>query len=131
MDDYEKQANDFLAATGTEIRVYFLRNGKHFVDDTVNRNIYACILRNKNGERKFVFGQSIINSRANIAPTAYDLLSCLTKADPGSFENFCAEYGFDTDSRKAKKIYPSVVSEWASVKKLFTPEEIEKLQEIN
>ena len=66
-----------------------------------------------------------------IAPTAYDVLSCLTKSDPGTFEDFCSEFGYDEDSRKAEKIYNAVVDEWKNVCALFTDEEIEQLQEIN
>jgi len=65
-----------------------------------------------------------------IEPSAYDLLSCLTKYDPGTFENFCSDYGYDPDSRKAEKTYRSVLEEWNNVSNLFTEYEIEQLQEI-
>lgn len=64
------------------------------------------------------------------APTAYDVLTCITKSDPGDFENFCSEYGYDTDSRKAKKTYKAVRDEWYNVSKLFSDTEIQQLQEI-
>lgn len=63
-------------------------------------------------------------------PSSYDVLTCLTKSDPGDFENFCSEYGYDTDSRKAKKTYKAVRDEWYNVSKLFSDTEIEQLQEI-
>ena len=66
-----------------------------------------------------------------VAPTAYDVLSCLTKSDPGTFEDFCSTYGYDEDSRKAEKIYNAVLDEWKNVCALFTDGEIEQLQEIN
>ena len=66
-----------------------------------------------------------------VAPTAYDVLACLTKNDPDTFENFCSEFGYDEDSRKAEKIYNAVVEEWRNVCALFTDEEIEQLQEIS
>ena len=66
-----------------------------------------------------------------VAPTAYDVLACLTKYDPDTFENFCSDYGYDEDSRKAEKIYNAVVEEWRNVCALFTDEEIEQLQEIS
>lgn len=64
------------------------------------------------------------------APTAYDVLTCLQKYEVGTFENFCSEFGYDTDSRKAQKIYKAVVNEWQNVAMLFTDKEIEQLQEI-
>ena len=66
-----------------------------------------------------------------VAPTAYDVLACLTKNDPGTFEDFCSEFGYDEDSRKAEKIYNAVLDEWKNVCVLFTDGEIEQLQEIN
>lgn len=65
------------------------------------------------------------------APTAYDLLASITKYDPDTFENFCSEFGYDTDSRKAEKTYFAVQEEWNKVRKFFTTEELEKLREIN
>lgn len=65
-----------------------------------------------------------------IPPNAYDVLVCLTKYDPGTFENFCADYGYDEDSRKAYSTYEGVVEEWNEVSALFTPEQLEILSEI-
>lgn len=65
------------------------------------------------------------------APTAYAMLACLTKYDPGTFEDFCSEYGYDTDSRKAEKTYFAVQEEWKKVRSFFTSEELESLREIN
>jgi hypothetical protein len=63
-------------------------------------------------------------------PTAYDLLTCIQKSDPGTFDEFCSEFGYDTDSRKAEQIHAAVVLEWHKVRDFFTPEEIEALQEV-
>ncbi len=129
--NYKKQALDFLEKTGTTLKIEFKRNGKHFDDDKDNRDIYSVTL--SRGPRKFTFdfGQSINNSGKNrVKPTAYDILTCLTKYDPGTFENFCSEFGYDTDSRKAEKTYKAVVNEYQNIAMLFTDEELEELQEI-
>jgi hypothetical protein len=65
------------------------------------------------------------------APTAYDVLACITKSDPGTFENFCGEFGYNTDSIKAEKTYRAVMDEWQNIKALWLDSEIERLQEIN
>lgn len=65
------------------------------------------------------------------APDAYSVLACLTKYDVGTFEDFCGEFGYDTDSRKAKKTYKAVREEYLNVCALFSHDEIELLQEIN
>lgn len=64
------------------------------------------------------------------SPTAYDVLTCLEKYEYQDFEDFCSTYGYDLDSRKAKKIYKACVKEFANVCKLWNDEEIELLQEI-
>ena len=51
--------------------------------------------------------------------------------DPETFEDFCHSFGFDSDSRKAYKTYKAVMKEWKNIELLFTPEQIEQLQEIN
>ena len=64
-------------------------------------------------------------------PTEYDVLTCITKSDPGSFEDFCGEFGCDTDSRKAERTYKAVKREWEAVKLVFGDGEcLEALQEM-
>ena len=49
-------------------------------------------------------------------------MSCITKADPGTFEDFCSEFGYDTDSRQAEKTYKAVKREWEKVARVFGSE---------
>lgn len=65
-----------------------------------------------------------------IEPTAYSVLACITKYDPIDFENFCSEYGYDTDSMSAKRTFEAVDKEYVQVIKFFSEQEIEELQEI-
>lgn len=65
------------------------------------------------------------------SPTPYNVLACLTKSDPGTFEDFCSEFGYDTDSKRAERTYNAVREEWYNVSRLFTDKEIEAMQEIN
>lgn len=69
--------------------------------------------------------------KENKTPTAYDILTCLTKSEVGTFEDFCAEYGYDTDSRKAFDTYQAVLKEWHGIRSLWNDEELERLQEIS
>jgi hypothetical protein len=64
-------------------------------------------------------------------PTAYDVLTSLTKYNPDGFSDFCSSYGYDEDSIKAEKTYQAVLKEWGEIQKLYSDEEINKLQEIN
>lgn len=132
MTNYEQPAAEFLAKTGTTFKAVFTANKRYFDDDKESRDVYRVTLKNNRHTFRFNFGQSLRNSDyGNTPPTAYDVLACLTKYPVYSFEDFCSEYGYDTDSRKAYKTYKAVKREWENVDKLFTSEEIELLQEIN
>ena len=133
--DYEKQADDFCKKTNVKIKITFFKHDFHFVDDKEKRDIYKItIIRGK----KFIvlnFGQSLhhsIKGSKNFKePTNYDILSSLQKYDVGSLQNFCDEFGYDVDSKKAEKKYIAVCKEFYKVCKIWTNEEIEELQEIN
>lgn len=62
---------------------------------------------------------------------AYDLLACITKNDPGTFKDFCGDFGYDEDSRKAFDVYLAVQDEYSKVRRFFTAAEMEELEAIN
>lgn len=62
--------------------------------------------------------------------TEYDVLACMTKYDPGTHEDFCHEFGYDTDSIKGLETYLAVQEEWNGLRRIFTPEQLEELTEI-
>lgn len=59
--------------------------------------------------------------------TACDVLSCVEFADPGSFEEFCSEFGYDTGSRKAEGIWRKVGEQARDLARMFSREEREEL----
>ena len=125
--NYQQQANDFATATSTKLKINRTTYGKHFAEDKESRYIFNCTL-SRNGKRyTFNFGQSI--AAGNVEPTMYDILATLTKYDPETFQNFCSEYGYNTDSIKALKTYKAVQREFNGVNRLFN-DILEELQEI-
>ena len=76
-------------------------------------------------------GESIRLRKVTTAPSAYDVLACLTHYDPETFEDFCGNFGYDVDSRKAEKTYFAVQKEWNDLSRLYTEEELDLLREIN
>lgn len=124
---YEKQAETFMYTTKTKMSVAYVTHDKYFDDDKQSRDIWRVTLRRNGKSFSFKFGQSIASD--GTPPTAYDVLTCLTKYEPGTFENFCDEYGYDNDSRKAEKVYKAVVKEYAGVARLFS-DVIEELAEV-
>lgn len=238
MNEYIKQAKDFLEATNTTFKSEFSKYDKHFDSDKEKRNIFNITLSNDNGSFTFPFGSSIADSSKKVPeintkeehdvycgikfsaglknaeylsvkfkatsqelhkeiltpdkmklvtaeweeqasklkkkvenkytkftppkfkevvsnalrqtriklwsnmvyadvqqdtinhPNEYDILTCLTKYDPETFENFCSEYGYDYDSRSAEKTYKAVVEEYKNVTMLWNDDEIDQLSEI-
>lgn len=132
---YEQQAENFLQENGIGFNVKFVGYGKHFADDAEIRNIYELTLYRTDkgaGAGSFTvrFGQSLHATNREEAPTAYDLLASLTKSDPGSFDDFCADFGYDTDSRRAYATWEAVCEEWRKVEAFFSGEELEQLEDI-
>ena len=64
-------------------------------------------------------------------PSAYTILACLDQLYADSFEDFCDEFGYDTDSRIAKATYNAMLEQDHMLRRLFTTDELEKLAEIN
>lgn len=66
-------------------------------------------------------------------PTAYDVLTCIS-GDIGmhdwTFEEFCSDFGYDTDSRQAEKTYNAVCDQSRALARLFNDEELDQLREI-
>lgn len=126
--DYQKQANDFANKHGITLEIGSPDYGRHFHDDKESRYIFPVTLKCHGKQYTFKFGQSI--NGGDEEPTMYDILTCMTKYDPETFENFCSEFGYDTDSRKAEKTYKAVKKEYAAMKRLFSNEVLEEMQEI-
>lgn len=68
--------------------------------------------------------------KADAVPNEYDVLACLEKYDPGTFEDFCSELGYNEDSRTAERIYIAVIKEYKDLIRIFTEEQMEELREI-
>ena len=126
-----KKAQKFLTKTNTTFKAKFVKKDFYFDGDKERRDIYKITLARGASKMVFDFGQSIAKSGKLTAPTAYDVLACLQKYDIGTFESFCSEFGYDTDSKRAEKTYNAVIKEWAGVQSIWTDSEIEELQEIN
>ena len=123
----EQEAQYFADVNNVKLKINSRKYGKHFPEDKESRYIFNCTLTRNRKRYTFNFGQSIA---AGIhEPSMYDILTCLTKYDPESFEFFCGEYGYNTDSIKALNTYKAVKREFNGVNRLFN-DILEELQEI-
>ena len=129
--DLSTHAEQFAKRWCIELEILGCEYKKHFIDDNVKRYVFKCRLINKHHEKyEFEFGQSIANGSTE--PDMYDILSCLTKSDPCTYKDFCAEFGY-AGGEDSLETYHNVKKEWEAVLRLFGPENgkcMEELREI-
>ena len=126
INEYEKQALNFAKKYGVKLQILGSEY-KTMWGEEQKRSVFKCKLSRNRKSYAFEFGQSIANG--NNDPNMYDILTCLTKYDPETFDNFCAEFGYDINSRKDEKTYKAVCKEFAAVERLFG-DIMDELQEI-
>ena len=133
--DYAKLAEGWAAKWGVRMDVVYTGHRRYFADDTDTRDTYRITLKRGDRSMSFDYGASLNDSQARSesdgpywrkrandrarsdrlmykgpnlrakSPTMYDIVCCVCKDDPESFEDWCANFGYDTDSRKALDTY--------------------------
>ena len=141
ISEYEKQACDFLHRN--RITIAIVLSGTKTApwdsgaDDGVSdsRNHYKVTLqKGRTGSKRltFDFWGSQADKEKGQDPTAYDVLACISSDGqcPETFRDFCADYGYDQDSRKAEQSFRKCSAFAKKLRAFFTEEEIEQLSEI-
>jgi hypothetical protein len=126
--NFQAQAQNTAKKLNLKMIINSVDYKKHFDNDTEKRHVFNLTLKKERKQYTFNFGQSI--AQGSNEPTMYDVLTCLQKYDVGTFEDFCGEYGYDNDSRRAEKIYKAVCKEYQGMQRLFTESELNLLSEI-
>lgn len=128
MNEYHKQAMDTLKAVGAKL---IIREGSGKAASWTPHGLHwRCTL--SQGGRRYTF--DFWNSRAAgaAAPAAYDVLACLDWHCPDDFESFCADFGYDTDSRKAHATWEACVKGTKALHRVIeNPEHRDILAEVN
>lgn len=128
------QAMEFLGNCGATMKIEYLTVDINKTwNDNAYRNVYRASIKTPLGVMSVKFWDSIYNTENDIEPTEYDILACLQKYELGSLEDFASDFGYDLDAENrwnTKQIYKAVCREYEKVKRCFTPEQIEQLQEI-
>lgn len=101
MNEYLKQAKDFCEKWGVKISWRCKGKVKGWALPDEENMKYSWTIQRNGLKVTGEFYQSVYRTQRGGKPNEYDLLSCLCKYDPDTFENFCWEFGYDTDSRKA------------------------------
>ena len=141
MNSYEQQANSWAEKWGVTMAARHIGHMRYFPDDRDTRDVYEITLLR--GDRRMVvnFGQSLLESAYSPrfsdgpywrklkqkktcpptrthAPTMYDVIACIQKTNPGSLDEFCSDFGYDTDSNRAINMYIAVQREAADFARL-------------
>ena len=131
--DYIKQAEDFLQATGTKLKVVFVEHDYYFADDKECRDIYRFTLSRNGKSYTAKFGQSITSN--GVEPTAYDILACLSPEEPETVGDIINSFGYEINSladvRKLEKMARELKRQNAGLRRLFNVHELNQLAEIN
>jgi hypothetical protein len=95
-------------------------------------NSYADEEYNKLGTASYRHGETLLryDRKGKRTVSAYDVLACITKSEPGTFEEFCSEFGYSSDSMRAHDTWKAVRAEWRKVQGFFYPDEITAIQEV-
>lgn len=157
--DYNKQAQDFLNSTKTTIEVVEIGKLKPENWDSRPVKTLSVTLKNERHTYNFKFYCSLVDtygpdldwrhtsqydpkyyaalkkwrkeqSEKRKNNYAYDVLACLFVDYSEDFEDFCSNFGYDTDSRKALDVYLAVRNETKNLKCLFTEDQLDLLHEI-
>lgn len=156
MDEYQMQALNFLKKCDAFLEIRYLYDGNNELWDEkdVIREVYNVKITTPRGSYSFKFYDSVHNYERKkqikkirtgydpyrrslltkeyneLRPTEYDVLTCLTPYDVGTFKDFCWSYGYDEDSMKAFKTYLAVQEEYDGLRRIFTKEQLDMLSEI-
>lgn len=126
---YDRQALDFLSLHGIKFRANLAVPQK--ARDGLG-NHYRVTLSGKARRLTFSFWGSIKDAEEGRYPTAYSVLSCISSDanTPEAFADFCNEYGYDSDSIKARDTFKRCALFARRLRAFFTEAELEGLAEI-
>ena len=126
--EYDMQANNFLALTGTTLEITRDEVVKKWGWD---RWKYSCKLRRGRKTYTFPFFDSVANYEEDKRPSKYDILACLDTYDYiNDIKDFALEFGYNIYDKETEKTYNACMRQSKKLHNLFTDEELEMLAEI-
>jgi len=132
-NEYGIQAEQFLTSNGIKFRATLSdTKSPAWGSDGKHGHRYRVTL-SKPKRLTFDFWSSIADAQKGIKTVRpYDVLACVNgdAYTPETFEDFCAEYGYDSDSIKALQTFRRCSAFAKRLRAFFTAEELKQLQEI-
>ena len=106
-------------------------NLRQMSEEMYARKKYKCEYSDLSYEEKHTVKLEFTKELKNLVVTPYAVVADLQKYDIGTFEDFCLEFGYDVDSRRALQCYLDVQAQYSELCKIFSEDELERLREIN
>ena len=137
MSDTEKAVSEFLTRNGY---VYNVTNHGERNLDGWQCDAWLCRFTKQGGQEEFEFYTGIghrtkpkadwMKPRAVAPPAASVLHSIIldSRAIGQSFESWCADFGYDTDSRKAESVYRECQQNADKLARVFSRADIAALE---
>ena len=124
------------------ITVRFVDDGyrPYFNPSDESRQVYKVYVSFNGKKTMFTYGDSIANWIHGKNPDnnleqykeyKNDILDCITSdyySECENFDDFCSEFGYDSDSRKAYKTYKAVQRQSEKLHKVFSDADIDQLR---
>jgi hypothetical protein len=133
--DYDARTEAWLKRHGLRFSIPHARNPRSPGWDGPHGNHYRPRFSRigEPGSLTFDFWGSMNDMHEGKDPTAYAVLSCVASDVhcPLTFADFCAEYGYDEDSRKAFATFKRCAAFAERLRRFFTDEEIEDMATID
>lgn len=142
LSTYDQAAIDFLNKHRINFRATLAKKQKApgWADENKEHGLYYRITLSKSYKTKkiypsritFDFWDSIAAKEKGETPSAYSVLACISGDVhcPETFEDFCAEYGYNEDSRAAYATFKRCTKFSRRLRDFFTAQEIKELAEI-
>ena len=133
VSDLVEECYKLLDELNITVEIKHLYDGPYFNhdDNDIKRCVYSFTIKGKYGSYTSKYGNSIDAYEKKRFPTCYDIIACVTKCDPGSLDEFCGDFGYDTDSIKANTVYSEVIKEYRGMVRALGVDVLEKIQEIS
>lgn len=136
LSTYEQTALDFLAkhgitfhaSGGDTARAPWAKTG-----EPCGYHYTITLTKEKTlSDLSFDFWGSVNDAKTAKRPTPYSVLACISGDIhcPSTFADFCAEYGYDEDSRAAHATFTRCAAFAKRLRGFFTKKQIEGLSEI-
>lgn len=124
--DYHTHAEQFARRWGVDLETSAIGYKKHFPGSEQKFHVFKCKLINRDCE-EYEFELAKAKDSAN--PDMYYVLTGLTRYDPCTYMDFCAEFGY-AGGEDSLETYHNVEKDWENVLRLFGPENSKCMEEL-